>query len=95
MVDEETATNTDATGAEILFANVGEKDKKDISKLFNLPPIKSVSVPESNRNRLRVAAGNRRGSTFLRFEIPELKINEMLHAEVTFLEPQKITSPDA
>src|SRR6267378_3256117 len=95
MVDEETATNTDATGAEILFANVGGKDKKDISKLFNLPPIKSVSVPESNRNKLRVAAGNKRGSTFLRFEIPELKINEMLYAEVTFLEPQKITSPDA
>jgi len=82
-------------GVLIVFANIGKADRKNISKIFNLPPIDSVSISESDRSRIRVAGGNKPGSTFLRFEIPELKVHEKRCAKVAFLRPEKITSLDA
>lgn len=93
-VDEEHARSIPVTGASIIFANNTGHTVRDISKLMLLPPIKSVKIPDVDRQRIKIVAGNKKRSIFVHIEIPELLVGEHRRVEVMFLQPQPFTSTD-
>jgi hypothetical protein len=64
--------------------------------LILLPPIGNAAPRlERDRNRMKIVAGAKKGSTFLHVEILELGARGHCEAVVGFLQPQPFTSIDA